>query len=201
MKRSLFVATLLAIACNGAALAQYRWVDANGKVNYGDAPPREATDVRSLNMRAAPQGKENDGLGNLPYELRRAAERAPVVLYTSSDCQPCALARDFLRGRGVPFNERTVNSNDDLMEFRRITNGLRLPYVSVGSQTQSAFNPDVWGSMLDAAGYPKGSMLPRSYQWPAPQVLMPPAPLKAADATQSADTPAGQAAAPVPERR
>jgi hypothetical protein len=39
MKR-LFVALAVLIGCTGAALAQqYKWVDADGKVRYGDVPP------------------------------------------------------------------------------------------------------------------------------------------------------------------
>ncbi len=102
----------------------------------------------------------------------------------------------------MPFTERTVVSPDDLQEFRRVSGGLRLPYVSVGSQTQSGFNPDIWLSLLDAAGYPKGSVLPRSYQWPAPQPLVPPAqPQGQAQAESRPSAPAAEqaAAAPAPD--
>ena len=163
---------LLALALAAPAAAQYRWTDASGKVHYGDRPPSDAKDVRAVGRSpaAGPAGPE----ANLPFELRRATERAPVVLYTSPDCQPCAPAAALLRERGVPFVERTVSSPDDVQELRRISGGLRLPYVTVGGQSQSGFNPELWTAMLDAAGYPKGSMLPRSYQWPAPQPLVPP---------------------------
>jgi glutaredoxin len=196
-------AALLAALFAGAAGAQYRWVDAEGKVHYGDAPPRDAKDVRALNVRTAPGQPGGDGAASLPFELRRAVERAPVVLYTAPDCQPCALAVGLLRERGVPFTQRTVASPDDLQEFRRISGGLRMPHVTVGNQVQSGFNPDVWMSLLDAAGYPKGSMLPRNYQWPAPQPLVPPAagakPQPAGtEQTAAADAAASGAAAPAP---
>ena len=169
------VAALLAAAVTGPAAAQYRWVDPSGKVNYGDRPPADAKDVRPVGGRS-PSSPSGDAGSGLPYEVRRAMERAPVVLYTAPDCQPCVPAVALLRERGVPFTERTVNSPDDLQELRRISGGLRLPYVTVGAQTQNGYNPDIWLSMLDAAGYPKGSMLPKSYQWPAPQPLVPPPP-------------------------
>jgi glutaredoxin len=179
----------------GPAAAQYRWVDANGKVHYGDSPPRDAKDVRSLGKGSVPAA--GDASAGLPFELRRAVERAPVVLYSAPDCQPCVPAAALLRERGVPFTERTVTSNEDLQEFRRITGGLRLPHVTVGTLSQNGFNPEIWTQLLDAAGYPKGSMLPRSYQWAAPQPLVPPAKVepKAADAA-AAETAAAPAKAP-----
>jgi glutaredoxin len=196
----LFAAALLAAPLATAA-AQYRWVDADGKVHYGDSPPRDARDVRALSVRPGPAAGET--AGGLPYELRRAVERAPVVLYSAPDCQPCVPAAALLRERGVPFVEKTVTSPDDLQEFRRVSGGLRLPYVTVGGQGQSGFNPDTWLSLLDAAGYPKGSMLPRSYQWPAPQPLVPPAPAEAKNAgpTEERNAAAAEQAAPAQARR
>jgi len=187
------LAVALTAALAGPALAQYRWVDANGKVHYGDSPPRDAKDVRALGTRAAPAGSE--AAASLPFEVRRAMERAPVVLYTAPDCQPCAPAAALLRERGVPYAERTITSPDDLQEFRRISGALRLPHVTVGSQAQNGFNAEIWTSLLDAAGYPKGSMLPRSYQWPAPQPLVPPAKAEAKRADPAAAAPAAAAEA------
>ena len=182
---TIVVAAALAAVAVGPAVAQYRWVDANGKVHYGDSPPRDAKDVRSLGKGTAPAA--GDAGVSLPFEVRRAVERAPVVLYTAPDCQPCAPAAALLRERGVPYTERTVITKDDLQEFRRLTGALRLPHITVGTLSQNGFNPEVWNSLLDAAGYPKGSMLPRSYQWAAPQPLVPAkAEAKAADAAAGA---------------
>ena len=189
---TLALLAVLTAAVAGPAAAQYRWVDATGKVHYGDSPPRDAKDVRALGKGSVPAAA--DAVASLPYELRRAVERAPVVLYTAPDCQPCVPATALLRERGVPYAERSVTTNDDLQEFRRLTGGLRLPHVTVGTLAQNGFNPEIWTQLLDAAGYPKGSMLPRSYQWAAPQPLVPPAKVepRAADAaaTASADAPA-----------
>ena len=184
--RTLALAAALSAAVAAPAAAQYRWVDGNGKVHYGDSPPPDAKDVRSLGTRATPA--PGDANAGLPFELRRAVERAPVVLYTAPDCPPCAPAAALLRERGVPYAERTVTSNDDLQEFRRLTGGLRLPHVTVGALSQNGFNPELWHSLLDTSGYPKGSMLPRSYQWAAPQPLVPPkVEPKAADAAAAAE--------------
>jgi len=190
--RTTYTTALLAAALTAAfclpAVAQYRWTDANGKVHYGDSPPRDAKDVRSLGMRPA-TAAPTDANANLPFELRRAIERAPVVLYTSPECQPCVPAAALLRERGVPYAERSVTTPEDLQEFRRLTGGLRLPHVTVGTLSQNGFNPEIWQSLLDSAGYPKGSMLPRSYQWAAPQALVPQASAEvkaAADGTTAA---------------
>jgi glutaredoxin len=192
----ILLAAALAAVFAPSAVAQYRWTDANGKVTYGDVPPRDAKDVRPLGNRAAVAPA--DGAANLPFELRRAVERAPVVLYTTPECPPCAPAVALLRERGIPYSERVVVSQTDLKEFQRITGSLRLPHLTVGSQAQNGFNQDLWTALLDAAGYPKGSMLPRSYQWPAPQPIVATAKVEAkaveADGAQ-------RAVAPAPEKQ
>jgi glutaredoxin len=195
MIATLLCATLAALFAPAAA-AQYRWIDANGKVNFGDTPPRDARDVKPIGNRAAIAPAAADGLSNLPFELRRAVERAPVVLYTSPECPPCAPAAALLRERGIPYSERVVVTQADLREFERVSGGLRLPHLTVGGQARNGFNPELWTALLDAAGYPKGSMLPRSYQWPAPQPIVPLAKPEVAagdaDGTQQAAPPARQ---------
>jgi arsenate reductase-like glutaredoxin family protein len=42
------------------------------------------------------------------------ASRYPVVLYTGKNCAPCGLAAAYLAGRGIPFTEKTVVSNEDI---------------------------------------------------------------------------------------
>jgi glutaredoxin len=179
---------LFALTCAGAALGQYKWIDKDGRVGFGDSPPRDAKSVQRLDMRG---GENVDASKDFPYELRRAAERFPVTLYTASSCQPCDLARTFLRNRGIPYSERTVSTENDAEELKRISGGIRLPAMAVGRQVQVPFDPDAWTSTLDAAGYPRGSMLPRSYQPAAPQPLA----ARAAEPEKSSEP--AKAAAPV----
>jgi glutaredoxin len=162
------IVVMLALAYCGAAGAQYKWLDKDGRVGFGDNPPRDAKSVTRLDMRG---GDSADATKDFPYELKRATERFPVTLYSAASCQPCDLARNFLRNRGIPHSERTISTEADGEELKRISGGIRLPVMTVGRQVYVPFDPDAWTATLDAAGYPRGSMLPRSYQSPAPQPL------------------------------
>jgi len=176
---------LLGLVLSCAVSAQYKWVDKDGRVGFGDNPPRDVKSVQRLDMRG---GENADSSKDLPYELRRAAERFPVTLYSATSCPPCDLARTFLRNRGIPYSERSISSENDAEELKRISGGIRLPALTVGRQVHVPFDPEAWTSSLDAAGYPRGSMLPRSYQPPAPQPLTAraPEPVKEAEATKAA---------------
>ena len=143
------------------SVAQYRWLDADGKVSYGDAPPPSAKDVQPVGRNATGRGETSDP--TFPYELRVAAERFPVTLYTSAKCAPCEQARNFLRTRGVPYTEKTVRYKEELEQMERNGLGNTFPVATIGRTTKKGFLAADWAAELSAAGYPEQSKLPP--QW------------------------------------
>ena len=105
-------------------------------------------------------------MASLPLELRQTVARFPVTLYTSTDCSPCESGRRLLQSRGVPFVERRVLTGDDAEALDRLTGGRSVPTLTIGSQALRGYADNDWHSYLDAAGYPRESQLPRSYQPP-----------------------------------
>ena len=159
------VAALLATApAQAQAPAQYKVIGADGKVTYTDrAPAASEGKVTAIGSRgAAPSGDVA-----LPPELRQAVARYPVTLYVMvGNCDPCEAARQLLRQRGIPVTEKQVQSPEDSEALERISGGRDAPTLSIGSQTLRGLAPSVWNSYLDAAGYPRESRLPASYQYP-----------------------------------
>jgi glutaredoxin len=160
----LIVLSLLSLQ---AQAATYRWVDADGRVNYGDRPPPDgAWMVRDDTGNTDPA--QPRPAGSLPYAVSSAANRYPVRLYTTRECPACDAARAQLIQRGIPFDERTLGSEADAAAFRRMGfTDLRMPALSVGRERTQGHTADEWNLLLDAAGYPKTSMLPRGWR-PAP---------------------------------
>jgi glutaredoxin len=138
----------------------FRWTDYKGQITYGDRPPPDAQHLIRIDTRYI--GEQTQSL--LPYLVRRAASNFPVMLFTSKNCSPCATARDYLNKRGVPFAERTIESADDSMEFKRLTGAEGVPVVMLGSKPLIAFDPHEWSNALDATGYPQTSQLPRDFK-------------------------------------
>jgi glutaredoxin len=138
----------------------FRWNDFNGQINYGDRPPPDAQNVIRIDLMTI--GENTQSL--LPYLVRRAASNFPVMLFTSKNCPPCVTARDFLNKRGIPFAERTLQTADDSMEFKRLTGAEGVPVATLGSKPLIAFDPDEWNNALDATGYPATSQLPRNFK-------------------------------------
>ena len=181
----------------GAAQAQvYRVVGPDGRVTFSDKPPTQATPAVSSGS-AAPGG----GGAALPYQLNQTVQRYPVTLYTSSTCAPCNSGRNLLSNRGVPFTEKTVETNDDIAALQRLAGNNSLPLLTIGGQQLKGFSDSEWSQYLDAAGYPKASQLPASYRRPAatPLVARTAAAAPAAQAAEPAEpapAPAGPSVAP-----
>ena len=180
------VATALLFAAP-AAHALFKVIGPDGKVTYTDRPPSPSEGkVQPVNRDT---GRASDPA--LPFALRQVATRFPVTLYTASTCgDACSLGRSLLNQRGVPFTERTADTEEEREAWPRLVGGSEAPVLKVGEQTLRGFTPGAWGETLDVAGYPKQSQLPPSYQAPGPVPLME----RKAAAPKTAPTPTAPAA-------
>lgn len=162
--RSVFCAAsaaLVWLGC-GPVQAQYKVIGPDGGITYTDrAPGTQEGTVTALGGRAAAAPADV----NLPFELRQPASRYPVTLYViPGNCEPCELARGLLRQRGVPYTEKRVQSTEDVEAMERLTGSRDTPTLTIGSQVVRGLTTELWTSYLDAAGYPRESRLPASYQ-------------------------------------
>ena len=184
---------LLLVAAGAMAQPIYRNVDKNGKVTFSDRAPTASTEPA-----AGPQaGITPPANAGLPYELRQVAQRYPVTLYTGEECAPCGAARSLLTTRGIPFEERTIKSSQDVEALQRMSSQASLPLLTIGSQQLKGFSDTEWSQYLDAAGYPKSNSLPATYRNPParPLVAVQAAPVAREPAPA---TPAPQQPAPAP---
>ncbi len=185
------VLLLLLAAASELALAQvYRWTDAQGRVHITDTlPPPEAKDVQKRTYPSS--GSERSE----PYALQMARKNAPVTLYSTPGCAPCATARELLNARGVPFKEVSVVDNVHIEELTKAVGSNAVPSLLVGSSAQAGFEEGTYHTMLDAAGYPKTGVLPpRAQTEPSPAAP----PESAAPAAQA---PSGPYAPGAPRQR
>ena len=183
---------LSALAFLASAQAQplYRIVGPDGKVTFSDRAPEVA--VPGSRTSAVEQPKVGTSTATLPYELRQVAQRFPVTLYSGDKCAACDSARSMLSTRGIPFVERTVNTNEDIEALQRLSGNNILPFATIGGQQLSGYLSTEWAQYLDAAGYPKQSQLPANYRRAAA------APLVALKPAQAAPKPDDDKAAPAP---
>lgn len=187
----LAVTALLALAAPSLqAQAIYRIVGPDGRVTFSDQPPAAKDKATAL----SPGGRSGAAAatGALPLELRRVANKFPVILYTGEGCEPCNNGRAMLASRGIPFSERTVTTAQDAEALQRLSGQSSLPVLTIGGQRLTGFMSSDWSQYLDAAGYPQSSQLPSGYRNP------PPSPLVAASKPVEAPAETARETAPPP---
>jgi glutaredoxin len=179
----------LLLCAAGAGAQVYKWVDQKGVVHYGDAAPPSARNPVQLNSFGGGAAVE------LPYGLAEAVKANPVTLYTTSQCDGCDQGRALLKQRGVPFAEKTVNSNADQKKLKEAGSQGQLPLLLVGRTKLIGFEALAWRAALSDAAYPAERMLPAAYEYPLAEAAAPP------KAPPAADPGAASAAATQPARR
>jgi glutaredoxin len=150
------------------AQAVYRIVGPDGRVTYSDQPP--PADAKATQVGAS--GGSTAAIAQLPFELRQAASKYPVTLYSGNDCAPCGSGRNLLNARGIPYSEKTVIGDADGQALKRLSGESTLPFLTIGGQQIKGFSDTEWNQFLDAAGYPRQSRLPAGYQRPAATPLV-----------------------------
>ncbi|MBS1186371.1 MAG: hypothetical protein H6R04_389 [Burkholderiaceae bacterium] len=169
MKTRWLVLFLLFTAVTAGAQAQmYRWVDSSGRVTYSDQPPPAS--VKAQKKKVAGRGDD----GGLTYSLSQAVKNNPVTLYSASGCGACDEGRTLLKNRGIPFVEKTINNSADAERMKQAGGDGRLPFLTVGRNSQAGFEAGSWDAALTAAGYPETSQLPANYRYAPPQSAAPP---------------------------
>ncbi len=156
MFRGLLILLLLASPLTQAGEV-YRWTNERGGVSYSDQPPppsaRQAVKVRS-------KGNVVD-VDKESYEMRLARDRNPVLLYSTA-CGPiCDQASDYLAQRGIAFTLKNPSKEPEIaLELKKLIGTVEVPVIVVGKTHQKGFEPSSWGSLLEAAGYPKTPLIP-----------------------------------------
>lgn len=154
----------------------YRHIGPDGRITFSDRAPQTVQQASPANSRRV-IAAESDAAYDLPNALRAPVARYPVTFYSFAGCVTCDEARRFLRHKGIPFQEKTVNTDADKAAFAKISPSGTMPVATIGNQQLNGFQQEDWDSYLKAAGYPASSVLPSGYMAPAPTSLAEAAPM------------------------
>lgn len=150
---SVSVLTLaLVLSATAGAQSVYRWVDANGRVQYSDQPPPpNAKDVQQRSV-----GGSSIQNNEMSLEAADAQKKNPVTLYVSECGEACDAGKAYLNKRGIPHTVVDPTRSLELnKKFKEDTGGTVVPVIKVGERRLSGWSEQSWASALDAAGYPK----------------------------------------------
>jgi glutaredoxin len=200
MNVRLISTAILAAVLVTTATAQtvYRWVDANGRVQYSDQPPPPgAKDAQERNVQGNSIQNNEASLGTV-----EAQKKNPVTLYVSECGESCDSAKSFLNKRGVPHTVVDPTRSAELnKKFKDETGSNVLPVLKIGERRLTGWSEGNWTSALDSAGYPKTAAFGKTKAVEDRTGIDPPkkpaaADGEKADAAEKADKPAASPKAP-----
>lgn len=113
-----------------AVAGVYKWMDAQGRIQYSDAPPPAAKST---------QLKLQSFTGLVQVGQAIGADSG-VTIYTTEWCGVCKRAKAFFRQNGVQFREWDVEKSDyGAAKFKQL-GGSGVPVITVGSEKMMGFD-------------------------------------------------------------
>jgi len=155
------LACLAAWMCPAAAQVS-KWVDAQGRVHYGDRPPA-STGTRTLPLRGTVSvgegvslvpGIDTSGPGNKPSATTVVAPRPQETwIYTTPSCGYCKRAMKHMQQRNVTFTEKDVSTNARYKEEFLAIGGRGVPVTLSGNKRVNGYDKESFDAFLKSAGF------------------------------------------------
>jgi glutaredoxin len=142
------VTVMLLMLAAGMAQAQqiYRWVDANGRVQYSEKPPAGAQSS-TVQQRVSSVG------GNAGGAAQPAAAKAAVKLYSTDWCGYCRQARQLFARNGIAYIELDIEKSEAAKAEYKGLGARGVPVILVGSARMNGYNEPQLVQMLKAGGH------------------------------------------------
>ncbi len=134
---------LLLILCfllSATASAEiYKWLDEQGRVQFGDRPPpekKQAPIELEINTYSAPK------IVYTPPEPRKKQGKTPkIVMYSAQWCGVCKQARAYFKKNRIRYKEYDIDKSEEGRTRYRKLNGRGVPIIMVGKSRMNGFSP------------------------------------------------------------
>jgi glutaredoxin len=151
--RFIVTALLLMLAASMAQAQQiYRWVDANGRVQYSEKPPAGAQSS-TVQQRVSSVGGNAGAAAKGGSAAQPAAAKAAVKMYATDWCGYCRQARQFFARNGIAYTELDIEKSQAAMAEYKGLGGRGVPVILVGSQRMNGYGEERLVQMLKAGGH------------------------------------------------
>lgn len=147
MDTRFFLAICLALLSFATTGEVYKWIDADGKVHYGDRLPQDAS---AETIKGEVNTVEHQRYDFLPPRAgEAAAAEAQVVMYATSWCGFCRQAREYFQSRDIPYTEYDIEKDEDANRDYQSLGGNGVPLILVGDRKMSGFTPESFENLYE----------------------------------------------------
>jgi glutaredoxin len=140
-----------------------KWVDAQGRVHYGDRPPAEKQGQAATLRGTVSVG---EGVTPIPAAGRKGStaseefatavaqpRKGEVWIYTTPSCGYCKRAMQHMRQRGIGFIEKDVTTNAGYKSEFRAMGGRGVPLTLSGNLRTNGYSSESFEAFLKSAGF------------------------------------------------
>lgn len=151
-----FLALAVALASIPALAQPYKWTDKDGKVHYGDRPPKDAKleEIKgNLQVQSYSGAAVVDAVAPGAEPTRSALPASTVTLYGTTWCGYCKQARAWLAARGVAYRDLDVEQDEAAAAAYRALGGSGVPVIVVGNRKMQGWSAPNMEALLKQAGF------------------------------------------------
>ena len=129
----------------------HKWVDKNGKVHYGDRPPKTNVEILEISVETFSDVEvrpmDDEAMAILGRKIEGKALKKRVVMYSTEWCGVCKKAKNYFNANNISFREYDIEKDEKrAKEFKKL-NGRGVPLILVGKQRMSGFSASSFEKM------------------------------------------------------
>ena len=134
----LLIACLLSVPASTEPM--YRWVDASGRVHFGDRPPATANAKPVVVRVNTYQGTSIEALS----AVFTAPQTNTVVMYSTVWCGVCKKAKAYFAAKRIAYQDFDVETSDKGRRDFKQLGGRGVPIILFAGQRMNGFSPAVF---------------------------------------------------------
>ena len=132
--KSLILTLWLIILTGSAHAAVYKWIDANGKVHFGDRKPASIkTEKVTLEINTYTSVKIDQSLFDVGPR---------VVMYSTEWCTYCKKAKRYFKKNNIAFTEYDIEKNSNARRRHKQMGAKGVPVILAGKKRMSGFSEE-----------------------------------------------------------
>ena len=118
----------------------YRWVDASGRVHFGDRPPATAN-ARPVQVRVNTYHSTSVETLNTVFGV---AQANTVVMYSAAWCGVCKRAKAYFAAKHIAYQDFDVETSDKGRRDFKQLGGRGVPIILFAGRRMNGFSPAVF---------------------------------------------------------
>ncbi|MCG6862400.1 MAG: glutaredoxin family protein [Chromatiaceae bacterium] len=122
----------------------YRWVDANGRVQFSDQPPptveAESVELSPINTYEGVSVEELEESQAMRSQEPNPGKSRKVVMYSAPWCGVCKQAKRFFKAEGIRYRDLDIEQSGAARREWERMNATGVPVILVGNKRMNGFS-------------------------------------------------------------